>query len=113
MSHPLSPRRRALTALCVAAFSVAAGAQVPGSAGASARVYCNMFHSSYAIGTTCATADKVSNAYAHRCAGQISATAPINCRVTVLGYRCHDTGDAYHPVHCARGYRRVTFQLAE
>lgn len=110
-SNALDRQANRFIALVVGTALVAAVATVPVSHAANVR-FCNRLHTDSTVGASCATLDRVSAAYAKRCGSRVNRD-PIGCRVRVLSYLCHDTGDAYHPVHCAAAGRRITFQLAE
>lgn len=93
---------------------IAAAVRANAPAQAAHVTYCDELKTESVVGTTCAMADRVRVAYAKHCGARANSfNSPINCRARILRYRCHDTGDAYQPVRCSRGLRRITFQLAE
>lgn len=78
--------------------------------------YCDMLHTVWVRGATCAKARQVNLSYGRRCSAEILAAGaggPISCNTRAAGYRCRSTGTAYDAVLCRRGSNRVRFQLAE
>jgi hypothetical protein len=106
-------RRLAMLIATTAAASVLGA--TPAHGRASHRTWCDMFRVAYAENTSCATEQRVQQAYGRRCVPrgyQFDQDLPP-CHKILLGFHCKPTGDIYAVVNCVYGQRRVGLHLAE